>query len=92
MLNKIAGDRIIHHDEQLLRFCGDQAATSIENSQLYENVHALREKEFELTKELKRQHRQLQEAFHEIEASKEQLETELTGKRWTWRTEYQPDW
>ncbi len=88
VLNKIDGDRFTEHDERLLKHCGNQAATAIENAQLYESVNALRDKELSLTRELHEQHRQLQEAFQKIEQSKSGLEKQLASKRWTRRSAF----
>lgn len=80
VLNKHGG-AFDEQDEKLLAALSSQSAIAIENSQLYENVSKLREKEQALSKQLEQKHRELQEAYVSIENSNAQLRSRLHNKR-----------
>ncbi|MCP4487766.1 MAG: GAF domain-containing protein [Gammaproteobacteria bacterium] len=61
-------------DEKLLAALIDQAAMTIENSQLYQDVN-------ELKRQLELQHRELQTAYTDIEASNTQLQLRLNKRK-----------
>ncbi len=80
VLNK-QGGAFDEQDEKLLEALSSQSAIAIENSQLYEHVSKLREKEQALSKKLEQKHRELQEAYVSIESSNAQLRSRLHNKR-----------
>ena len=80
VLNPLAG-AFTERDDHLLQVVANQAATSIENARLFEQVKSLRDKEQELLRRLEGQHRQLQDAFVVEERNSQQLALRLRGRK-----------
>ncbi len=76
VLNKLEGE-FTDRDETILEALSSQAATSIENTQLYQELKARREAECALSEELKARHAELQKAYRETEESKQRLAVAL---------------
>lgn len=68
------------HDEMLLQALSSQSAIAIENSQLYEHVSQLREKEQSLTEQLEQKHRELQQAYVGMENNMAWLRNRLCNR------------
>lgn len=68
-------------DEKLLEALSSQSAIAIENSQLYDRVSKLREKEQALTQELAHKHRELQNAYVSIESNNAKLRSRLHNRK-----------
>lgn len=80
VLNPLGGP-FTDRDDRRLQVVASQAATSIENARLFEQVQSLRATEQDLLRRLEGQHRQLQEAFVAEEQARRQLALQLRGRR-----------
>jgi HlyD family secretion protein len=76
VLNK-AGGPFTAQDEMLLEAFSSQAAVTLENAIVHEELKGRHEAELKLEEELMKKHKSLQEAFREIEAKQTSLEAAL---------------
>lgn len=88
VLNKQNGGAFTAADEELLHELAAQAAISIENAQLYQHLKDLRSAEQKLTHSLEDKHKQLQEAYLHVEASRQQAEEALRKAKVTRRVSF----
>lgn len=72
VINKLHGE-FVERDAELLAALNAQAAIAIENGRLYEELRAARSKEVALAGELAAKHRELQNAFRELEQRNQDL-------------------